>query len=115
MPYNITTGATQSGDNGAVTERPIINGVVLGRNAGLGHPIYDVSPFVERPFNIVNERVRINLRAESFNVLNHHNYVGYNSVFGTRTTPPATFGLPTPEVTSQLPARSFQFSAKLVF
>ena len=28
----------------------MINGVVVGRNAGRGSPIYDISPFLERPF-----------------------------------------------------------------
>ncbi len=36
FPYNYTTGTTNSGDTGATTDRPVINGVVVGRNAGLG-------------------------------------------------------------------------------
>jgi hypothetical protein len=116
LPYNIASGATLGGDNGAVTERPIINGVLLSRNAGQGRPIYDVSPFVERPFNLGGDRVRLTLRAESFNVLNHHNYVGYSAVYGTGSTPPQyPFGQPLSGITAQLPPRSFQFLAKVVF
>ena len=42
LPYNLTTGATNSGDTGATTDRPVINGVVVGRNTGRGTPIYAV-------------------------------------------------------------------------
>lgn len=114
VPYNITTGSTNSGDNGGTTDRPVIDGNVIRRNAGRGLNIYDVSPFVERPFKIV-ERVSLNLRAEAFNVFNHPNFVGYNSVYGNAVLPPATFGQPSTGITAQLPARSLQFSAKLLF
>src|SRR5579884_762270 len=33
LPYNITTGVNNSGDTGATTDRPVVNGVVIGRNA----------------------------------------------------------------------------------
>ena len=52
LPFNYTTGTTNSGDTGATTDRPVINGVVVGRNTGRGRPIYDVSPFIERSFAI---------------------------------------------------------------
>src|SRR6185437_1596814 len=44
LPYNVVTGVTNSGDTGATTDRPVINGTVVGRNTGRGTPIYDVSP-----------------------------------------------------------------------
>ena len=47
LPYNLTTGTTNSGDTGATTDRPVINGVVVGRNTGRGTPVYYVDPFVE--------------------------------------------------------------------
>ena len=114
LPYNIVTGANNSGDTGGVTDRPVINGVVVARNAGRGKAIYDVSPFIERPFAF-GEHVRLSLRAEAFNVLNHANFVGYNGTWGNGATPPATFGTPTVGITSQLQARTLQFSAKLGF
>jgi hypothetical protein len=115
LPYNITTGSTNSGDNGATTDRPVVNGVVIARNAGRGMSIFDVSPFIERPFRIVTERVSLNLRAEAFNLFNHPNFVAYNGIYGNGVTPPATLGQPTPGSAAQLPARSLQFSAKLSF
>ena len=33
LPYNIVTGTNNSGDTGATTDRPVIGGVVVGRNA----------------------------------------------------------------------------------
>ena len=45
-------GTNNSGDAGATTDRPVINGVVVGRNAGRGHAIYDFSPFLEENFHI---------------------------------------------------------------
>jgi hypothetical protein len=114
LPYNITTGTTNSGDTGATTDRPIVNGVVLGRDTGRGTPIYSFDPFVARYFKIY-ERLGINLRAEAFNSLNHANYVGFISTYGNGA-PPATLGQPSGAgLTGQLPPRQLQFSAKITF
>ncbi|MFZ1972165.1 MAG: carboxypeptidase regulatory-like domain-containing protein [Candidatus Acidiferrales bacterium] len=115
LPYNFTTGTTNSGDTGATTDRPVIDGVVAGRNAGHGRPIYSFDPFVERPFALGTDRVILLLRAEAFNVFNHPNFVGYNGTFGNGEAPGTGFGLPLAGITNQLPARSLQFSAKLSF
>jgi hypothetical protein len=114
LPYNYTTGTINSGDTGATTDRPVINGVVVGRNTGRGNPVYDLSPFLERAF-MLGERVHLNLRMEAFNVLNHVNAVGYSGVYGNGTSAPVGFGAPLVGVTNQLPARSVQFSVKVAF
>ncbi len=114
LPYNITTGTTNSGDTGATTDRPIINGVVLGRDTGRGSALYDVAPFVSRSFKVY-EHIQIEARAEAFNVLNHANFVGYNGTYGNGSAAPATLGAPLVGITNQLPARSLQFSGKLSF
>jgi len=114
LPFNYTTGTTNSGDSGATTDRPVINGVVVGRNAGRGRPIYDFAPFVEKEFPI-KEQLQVRLRAETFNVFNHANFVGYNGIYGNNPTPSPTLGQPLTGITNQLPARSFQFSARLQF
>jgi hypothetical protein len=113
LPYNITTGTTNSGDTGATTDRPVINGVVVGRNAGHGRPIYDIAPALERAFG--TERFNVDLRAEAFNVFNHANFVGYSGTYGNGATAGAGFGAPLVGITAQLPARSLQFSVKLRF
>jgi hypothetical protein len=115
LPYNITTGTTNSGDTGATTDRPVINGVVVGRNTGRGRPIYDVSPSIERAFALWNERARVNLRLEAFNALNHANFVGYSGTYGNGAAAGPGFGAPLVGVTNQLPARSLQFSIAVAF
>lgn len=115
LPYNYVTGVANSGDTGATSDRPVINGGVIGRNRGRGRPIYDVSPFIERPFTLGNERLHLDLRAEALNVLNHTNFVGYSGTYGNGATAGAGFGAPLVGITNQLPARSLQFSAKLSF
>jgi hypothetical protein len=115
LPYNIVTGTNNSGDTGATTDRPVVNGVVIPRNAGRGRAIYDVSPFIERRFRLVSDRVALNLRAEAFNVFNHPNFVGYVSTWGNGATAPANLGMPLTGITNQLPARSLQFLAGITF
>jgi hypothetical protein len=115
LPYNLVTGTTNSGDTGATTDRPVINGAVVGRNTGRGGPIYDVAPFVGKAFPIFRERVKLDLRAEAFNVLNHANFVGYSGTYGNGAAAGVGFGAPLAGVTAQLPARQMQFSAKVSF
>jgi hypothetical protein len=112
LPYNIVTGTTNSGDTGATTDRPVINGVVIGRNAGRGTPTYELSPLVERPFR-VNEHLRIEPRIEVFNLLNHPNFVGFSGTYGNGSVPGPGFGQPLVGITNQLPARSIQFAIKV--
>jgi hypothetical protein len=71
LPYNMVTGTTNSGDSGGTTDRPVINGAVIGRNAGRGNGQYSVDPFVSRAFPLLGDRVVLDLRAEAFNVFNH--------------------------------------------
>ncbi len=113
LPYNLTTGTVNSGDTGATTDRPAINGVVVGRNVGRGTSIYYVDPFLSRVFSF-HDRLRLDLRTEAFNVLNHANFVSFNGAYGNGAAP-ATLGAPAFGVTAQLPARSLQFVAKLSF
>ena len=115
LPYNYVTGVTNSGDTGATTDRPVINGVVVGRNTGRGTAIYDVSPFVGERIALGTERVHANLRAEAFNVLNHRNVVGFSGTYGNGASPGPGFGAPLAGITNQLPARELQFSAQIEF
>ncbi len=115
LPYNLVTGVTNSGDTGATTDRPVINGAVVGRNTGRGIPIYSLDPFVARDFTL-RERLSLSLRAEAFNVANHANYVGFINTYGTGASAPATLGLPSGAgITAQLPARELQFEGRVSF
>ena len=112
-PYNITTGTDNNGD-GANTDRPVIGGQVLGRNAGKGSSIFDLSAFVEKDFAI-SRGMRLALRAEAFNLTNHTNIVGRNAVFGNDPagTPLSTFGTPLGGVANVDPQREYQFSVRV--
>ncbi len=87
---------------------------MVGRNTGRG-TIYDLSPFLEWPFAIWSDRMHLVLRAESFNVFNHANIVGFSGTYGNGSIAGAGFGAPLVGITNQLPARSVQFTAKFTF
>jgi len=91
-----------------------VNGSVIGRNAGRGAPIYEVSSLVERPITF-NEHFRIEPRIEVFNVFNHPNFVGYSGTYGNGAAPGPGFGAPLVGVTNQLAARFIQFQMKVLF
>jgi hypothetical protein len=115
LPFNFVTGTNNSGDARATTDRPVINGAVVGRNTGRGHAIYDLSPFLEKDFPVKGEKVRVRARVEAFNVFNHANFVGYAGTYGNAATPAAGFGQPLTGITNQLPARSVQFMLRLIY
>lgn len=113
LPYNIVTGANNSGD-GQTADRPVINGAVIGRNTARGTPFYQTDLFVQRAMMLA-ERLRLNLRLESFNLFNHANVVGFNGVWGNGATPAPGFGQPLSGITNVLPPREIQFLARLSF
>ena len=94
LPYNIVTGVTNSGDTGATTDRPVVDGRVVGRNTGRGAAIYDLDPFLGKRISLGTERLHATLRAEAFNLLNHRNVVGYSGTYGNGAMPGAGFGAP---------------------
>jgi hypothetical protein len=73
----------------------IASGVVIPKNALDGLPFYRVDLRLTKRFNM-GPRLKAELIGELFNVFNHANYTGYNTVLSA--TAPATtarFGLPT--------------------
>jgi hypothetical protein len=115
LPFNYVTGASNTGDTGATADRPVINGVVVGRNAGRGTAIYEISPFVERAFALRSDGIRVELRAEAFNVFNHANFTGFSGTWCNGAAAGPGFGQPLAGITNQLPARSLQFVVKVGF
>jgi hypothetical protein len=81
--------------------------------ASLSH--YEFSPFIDRTFSLGGDRATLLLRAESFNLANHANFVGYSGTYGNAATAGPGFGAPLVGITNQLPARAIQFSVKLGF
>jgi hypothetical protein len=112
-PINVTTGVDNNGDR-STTDRPVVDGALLGRNVGRGTPVYDVALFAEHDF-VVSEKMRLGLRAESFNTLNHANVVGRNAVWGNSNTPITSFGQALGGMSNVDPGRQFQFSLRARF
>jgi outer membrane receptor protein involved in Fe transport len=106
-PFNITTGTDNNGD-AANTDRPVIDGQVIARNAGRGTSIFDLDLFVEK-----NLGRNVALRAEAFNVTNHTNVVGRNGVYGNAAAPLGTFGQALGGISNVDPPREVQFSVRV--
>lgn len=75
-----------------------------GRNIARAFPFYAADVSLQKEFPLAIEKMRLQFRAEAFNLLNHTNF---NAPEGNRSD--TTFG----EVSSTKPAREFQFGAKL--
>ena len=114
--YNVTTGTDNNGD-GSNSDRPVIDGAVIGRNAGRGDPIYSTDVFAERRFPLTSERV-VSARVEAFNVFNRANVAGYNGVYGDLATGlPASSAFATPNtgIANVFPGRQVQFQVRFRF
>jgi hypothetical protein len=77
----------------------------LGRNTLIGPSMFDLDLVLQKNITIM-ERVKLQLRAEFFNVLNHSNYNIVDRIFAD-----PSFGA----VQSQLDPRQLQFGLKLIF
>lgn len=108
LPYNIVTGVNNSGDIGGTTDRPVIGGSVIARNAGRGTPTYDVSPLLERPF-LFRRHLRLEPRVEVFNLLNHQNFVGFSGTWGNDARPGPGFGQRLPALPVSFPPDRYNF------
>ncbi len=113
FPFNVTTGVDNNGD-GNNTDRPVINGVVIGRDAGQVPATYDFNFALQKTFRMT-ERASLILRAESYNTTNHLNLYSLNGVYGNGATPVATFGTPQGGLANVGSPRQMQFLARIVF
>jgi hypothetical protein len=88
-------------------ERPL-NG---RRNAFSTPGMFDLDANLAKTIHIKNEQA-LDLRAETFNTMNHFNYATVNNVIGLNpAAPPASFG----RATSAASGRTVQFGAKYSF
>jgi hypothetical protein len=127
FPFNITTGQNSIQTTGlrpclpgyvltptaANTCANALPGTMIGRNAGVGFPQFNMNTRLSRTFNL-GERLRLQGIAEAFNVTNKTNYLFPTGNFGTGTyptAPAATFRTPT----AAADPRSFEFALKLSF
>ncbi|MBV9925464.1 MAG: TonB-dependent receptor [Acidobacteria bacterium] len=122
-PFNATTGVDNNGD-GALNDRPVVNGVVLRKSAFRGTGTQDVSIFAENRIRL-SERAALTLRLEGFNIFNHGNYLGRGqTLYGDTGTPLPTFGQlvavgttmnALPAFANVDPPRMFQLQARFSF
>jgi outer membrane receptor protein involved in Fe transport len=118
-PYNITVGQDVNGDGGS-TDRPFdyATGTFMGRNTGRGTPVYETNLFLQRAFTI-GDRLRLELRAEAFNIFNHPNIVARSGTLGGINTAtgaynvPASFGQGIGGINGVDPGREFQLALRL--
>ena len=121
-PFNATTGVDNNGD-GANNDRPVIDGIVVGKSAFRGTATQDVSMFIEG--RITLNRRAVLLRLEGFNVFNHANMLGRaQTIYGDLATVNSTFSQlvsagtasnALPALANIDPPRMFQFQVRFVF
>ncbi len=89
-PINPITGVDDDGD-GSVSDRPVINGVVVGRDSFRGTGTEDVSIYLEKEIKAGKNAVK--LRLEGFNMFNNPNLLGHAiNTYGDGATAASTFG-----------------------
>ena len=122
-PFSATTGVDNNGD-GLNNDRPVVDGQVLGRSTFRGTATSSLDAFLEGPVKL-GGGMKLVLRVEGFNLLNHGNYLGRaQTVYGDKDAPNSTFGqlvavgtssTALPALANVDPPRMFQLSARLVF
>jgi hypothetical protein len=121
VPYNITVGSDVNGDDNSSTDRPINNTLtcapapslpcpVLGRNSGAGPRLATVDFRLAKKIPIHNS-ISSEFLAEGFNIFNHVNYDGQNTIWGTAAVPVSTLG----QFTSAGDPRQVQLGIKIFF
>ncbi|MEO7270389.1 MAG: TonB-dependent receptor [Vicinamibacterales bacterium] len=121
-PFSAVTGLDNNGD-GANTDRPVVDGQVLGRSTFRGTGTQDVSFFLEGRLKPAGRTIL--LRLEGFNLFNHSNILGRaQTTYGDTGTINPTFGqvVAVGTATNALPAlanidppRMFQVQIRYVF
>ena len=111
-PFNATTGVDNNGD-GNFSDRPVINGQVVGRYAFRGTGTSDVSLFGEG--KLLTGPRNATLRIEVFNLFNQANILGRNGTYGDAAAPLPTFGLALPGLANVDPGRMLQFQLRYNF
>lgn len=115
LPLDPRTGVDNNGDSNVV-DRPVnpATGTVFSRNSFRmpSQANFDIS--LAKTIHLA-ERLRLDLRAECFNLLNRTNAVRVNATWGNGSAPLATFLAPIAGVSNSDPARQFQFGLRLLF
>jgi hypothetical protein len=109
LPVNALTGVDNNGDS-LLRDRP----AGFARNTFRGTAQRNLDLSISRPIHL-SEQVRLELRADGYNLLNNQNYYIFNTVYGNAAAPSATFLRPVGGVANIDPARQFTFGVKLQF
>lgn len=109
LPVNPLTGLDDDGD-GFRADRP----VGFSRNSFRTPPQASFDASLAKRFSL-REKVRLELRAEAFNLFNRSNFIKLNGTYGNRATAGANFLTPLAGVQNVDPGRQFQFGVRLVF
>lgn len=80
----------------------------VSRNSLRSYAYYDTDLGLHKQFAVYADRVKLDFRAETFNILNHVNWQAPDTAL---TDGSGSFG----SITSAFPARQLQFAAKLLF
>jgi hypothetical protein len=121
-PFNAVTGIDNNGD-GANNDRPVVDGVVIGKSQFRGTGTQDVSMFLEGRIKPAGRTIL--LRLEGFNLFNHANILGraqttygdlaaVNTTFG-QVVAPGTAANALPALANIDPPRMFQFQVRFTF
>ena len=111
-PYNATTGVDNNGD-GSQNDRPVIDGAVAAKSSFRGSGLQDVTLFIEERIPVRTGALR--LRFEAFNVFNHANILGRQSVYGNGASAAANFGAPAAGLSNIDPPRMVQVELRYSF
>jgi hypothetical protein len=111
-PINPTTGVDNNGDR-ANNDRPVIDGVVIGKSSFRGTPQSDVSLFAEERVPVGGRHLL--LRVEVFNVFNHANVLGRNGTYGDTGTALSIFGVANAGLANIDSPRMVQFQLRYQF
>ena len=111
--FTATLNTTGSQTIQGTTARPLLAGVMIGRNTGNGLDFLSLGARLSRSFALT-ERIRLEAIAEGFNLTNHVNGVSLNGTFGTGmypTSPAPSFR----QLTAVGDPRGFQFALRVSF
>ena len=109
LPVNPVTGVDNNGD-GYTVDRP----VGLGRNSFKAPPQRTMDVSLAKQFPL-HDRFNIEVRAQTFNVLNSRNLIAVNNIYGNGATPIASFLAPQAGITNSDPSRQLEGVARLRF
>ena len=117
LPVDPRTGVDNNGDSNLV-DRPFnpASGAIFARNSFRTPKQFSLDLSLAKRI-MVSENLKLELRAEGFNLTNHSNLIKVNATYGNASNgqPLASFLAPVAGLSNSDPARQFQFGLRLIF